>query len=42
MGAIIRDVLTAIIVATTAVIIVPLIAAIAAISHVCDEMRRWL
>ena len=42
MGAIIRDVLTAIIIAATAIVIVPLIAVLAAISHARDEMRRWL
>lgn len=42
MGAIIRDVLATIFIAATAVVIVPLIAVMAAISHARDEMRKWL
>ena len=38
----IRDILTAMIIAIVAAVVVPLIAAIAAISNVYDEMKKWL
>jgi len=38
----IKDILTAMIIAIAAAVVVPLIAAIVAISNVYDEMKKWL